>query len=187
MRDVHRRSGAITKASGHEDVDVEDFIAGDELPGLLDTAEPRERTDTPVDPDPDPDPDPGVLTGVPLDDGNDSVAPRSKSQNKRKSGGLSVEFDNLGIDEERSLYDGDRKVILINLDHPMVAAAKAATGINDVSFRRLAYEIAFTQYALALAREVYEKDPAITADDALYEVRDALRRVTAMAAPIYAA
>jgi hypothetical protein len=185
MRDVHRRSGALSRASGDENPEIEDFVAGDEQPGLLDDLQPRERTDTDVDPNPEPTPDPGIQAGAAVEDGVDSVSPRNKGKNRRRSGGLTVEFESLGADEERSLYDADRKAILINLDHPMVAAAKSLGGIDDVSFRRLAFEIAFTQYALVLAKSVYEKDPAITADDALYEVRDALRRVTAMGATLY--
>ncbi|MCK6479620.1 MAG: hypothetical protein L6R43_05550 [Planctomycetes bacterium] len=92
----------------------------------------------------------------------------------------------MGHDEERSRYDEERKVILTNLDHPMVAAALEVGGVNDVTFRRLSYEIAMTQYALALAREVYLRDPGLGPEDVLFEVRDALRRITLKAAILYA-
>lgn len=183
MRDLQVRSGAIAKAGGGGE-DSEDFSEGGSIPGILDRTEPRARTAVPtvtsgVE-------DPGQRRGQPDEEGADDIQPLEEGKkDRRKRGGISVEFGNLGEDEERSHYDTERKVILINLDHPMVDAAKGAGGIEDPSFRRLAYEIAFTQYALAIAREVYERDPAITADDALFEVRDALRRVTAKAASLY--
>lgn len=81
----------------------------------------------------------------------------------------------------------DRKVILVNLDHPAVAAPLNIGGVTDVAFRRLSYIIALTQYAVAVACEIQNRDPNIAADDALFEVRAALRRVTRTAAQLYAA
>jgi hypothetical protein len=91
------------------------------------------------------------------------------------------------VDEDRALYDDRQRIILINLDHPAVAAALAGGGTEDVTFRRLSYEIAFTQYAVALAQEYLKRDPDLDANDILFEVRDALRRVTRKAAYLYQA
>jgi hypothetical protein len=96
-----------------------------------------------------------------------------------------VKYEKLGEAADRSVYTQATKEILINLDHPMVAAALGAGGVEDVGFRRLSYEIAFTQYAVAVAQEVLVRDPDMTADDALFEVRDALRRVTRRGAALY--
>jgi hypothetical protein len=185
MRNIRRRTAVAARTGSEEAEDEADaYRAGDIEPGLLDRVEPRERTDTPVTPGGEE--DPGVPEGESDPEGPDLVEPSGSSgRRKSKTGGLTVDFDHLGEDEERSFYDFDRKQILINLDHPAVVAAKGIGGVDDPAFRRLAYEIAFTQYALAVAREVYETDPAITADDVLFEVRDALRRVTASAAILY--
>ena len=54
-------------------------------------------------------------------------------------------------------------------------------------FRRLSYEIAFSEYAMGLGYEVFKQDPNIPADDLLYEVRSTLNRVAAAAASLYKA
>jgi hypothetical protein len=69
----------------------------------------------------------------------------------------------------------------------MVAAAMGIGGVDDIAFRRLSYEIAFGQYALAVSQEFLKRDPDLTADDVLYEVRDTLRRITRRAANLYEA
>jgi hypothetical protein len=51
-------------------------------------------------------------------------------------------------------YERDNRTIYINLDHPQIAAASRRVGLEDPSFRRLAYEVAFTEYAIALASEM---------------------------------
>jgi hypothetical protein len=52
-------------------------------------------------------------------------------------------------------------------------------------FRRLSYEIAFSEYAMALGYELLKQDLNMPADDLLYEVRSSLNRVAASAAPLY--
>jgi hypothetical protein len=76
---------------------------------------------------------------------------------------------------------------LINLDHPAVKnALRSANGsTDDASFKRLSYELAFTEYALALGYEMTNRDPAMPADDVLYEIRVALNRVSVAAADLY--
>jgi hypothetical protein len=75
--------------------------------------------------------------------------------------------------------------ILINLDHPVVSAALSESGIEESGFRRLSYEIAFSEYAMALGYELLKQDPNMPADDLLYEVRSSLNRVAASAVPLY--
>lgn len=183
MRNVQEQTG-IDTSSGTEAEDDPDYVEGDHEPGLLDDVEERPKTDQPSDWDGE---DPGPRRTGEVGDGPDTVSPEGKGKRRKKKGGLTVRFANLGNDEERSLYDLDTKTILINIDHPAVTAALGLNGVQDVAFQRLAYEIAFTQYALAVAREIYQTDPAITPDDVLFEVRDALRRITVASAPLYAA
>ena len=76
-------------------------------------------------------------------------------------------------------------MILINLDHPVVSAALGERSVEDPTFRRLSYEIAFTEYAMGLGHEVFRQDPNIPADDLLYEVRSSLNRIALSAASLY--
>lgn len=109
-----------------------------------------------------------------------------QGQRKRPRGGFSVDFRNLGDEEDRSLYDSPAITIIINKDHPVVAAALKHDGIESISFRRLSYEIAFSEYAIALSYEMVNRDPAMPADDVLYDIRATLKRITRTAAPLYA-
>lgn len=75
--------------------------------------------------------------------------------------------------------------ILINLDHPVVEAALGDGSVEDPAFRRLSYEIAFAEYAIALAYEMAQVDPEIPADDLLYDVRASLNRIARAAVHLY--
>jgi Histidine kinase-, DNA gyrase B-, and HSP90-like ATPase len=106
---------------------------------------------------------------------------------RRARGGFEVRYDRLGLEEQRSKYDRTSLAILINLDHAAVANALKATGSEDPIFRRLSYEIAFSEYAMALGYELARQDPDMPADDLLYEVRATLNRVSKAAASLYLA
>jgi hypothetical protein len=75
--------------------------------------------------------------------------------------------------------------ILINLDHPVVSAALSDGSVEEIGFRRLSYEIAFSEYAMALGYELLKQDPNMPPDDLLYEVRSSLNRVAASANSLY--
>ena len=96
-----------------------------------------------------------------------------------------VEYRNLGTSEDRSRYEPATLSILINLDHAVVKAALADGNVEDPTFRRLSYEIAFSEYAMALGYERVKEDPNIPADDLLYDVRSSLNRIAAAAAALY--
>jgi len=132
-------------------------------------------------------PDPQIKArGTPNPAGDDSVSPTGGAGKRRKpKGGFSVDYENLGPDEARSMYDDAALRIIINLDHPVVAKALATAGPEDLAFRRLSYEIAFSEYAMALGYEMAGQDPDIPADDLLYEVRSTLNRVSGAAAALY--
>lgn len=125
--------------------------------------------------------------GHPDEEGEAVVSPAGgEGQRKRPRGGFSVDFRNLGEDEDRSMYDSTAMTIIINKDHPVVAAALKREGIESISFRRLSYEIAFSEYSIALSYEMVNRDPAMPADDVLYDIRATLGRITRAAAPLYA-
>lgn len=133
-------------------------------------------------------PDPGVgREGHPKEHGEAAVDPAGGRgiKTRHPRGGFSVDFRHLGDDSDRSKFDRTSLSILINLDHPVVKSALRGGKVEDVSFRRLAYEIAFTEYSVALGYEMAEQDPDIPADDLLYEVRSTLNRVSVSAAPLY--
>lgn len=102
------------------------------------------------------------------------------------AGGFSVDFRNMGAEERRAAYKREERTIYVNLDHPQIAAALAIGGVDDVAFRRLAYEVAFSEYSIALASELaaenYYRDPT----DAIYDIRDTLNRISKSAAALYA-
>jgi len=184
IKAMRRRSGSVAEAGATGGGSEPDSWAeGDQEPGLLDVSHheseaPRiERgREAPVI----------AVPGRPDEDGTDHVSPRGGAGAKpRPRGGLEVHYEHLGADEDRSQYIESSKVILINLDHPMVEAAIGLGGVEDIAFKRLSYEIAFCQYALAVSQEFLKRDPDLTADDVLYEVRDALRRVTRKASNLY--
>ena len=51
--------------------------------------------------------------------------------------------------------------------------------------RPVGYEIAFSEYAMALGYEMTKDDPDMPADDLLYEVRSSLNRVAGAAIGLY--
>ena len=125
--------------------------------------------------------------GSPSETGDSAVDPAGgRGKRRRPRGGFSVEYRDLGEEEDRSKYDPTTLTILINLDHPAVRNAVRSLGVEDANFRRMSYEIAFTEYSVALGYEMAQRDPDIPADDLLYEVRATLNRVAASAAALYA-
>jgi hypothetical protein len=117
-------------------------------------------------------------------DGDRNVGPAGTGRSRLR-GGLSVDFDHYGADYDRYRWDPDARRITINLDHPVVKAAKDLPD-DEATFRRLCYEIAFTGYAVALADLQFERDPARDSSDATFEIRAALRRVWANAGALFA-
>lgn len=99
--------------------------------------------------------------------------------------GFRVEYKPLGKSLERSVYDPTTLTILINLDHNLVSAALGEGSVEDTTFRRLSYEIAFSEYAMGLGYEISSQDPNIPADDLLFEVRSTLNRISSAAIALY--
>lgn len=125
-------------------------------------------------------------SGAKNPDGSDSVSPAGgKGPRPAARGGFTVGYEALGRDSERSKFDIGTLKILINLEHPAVSAAMDIGGVEDIAFKRLSYEIAFTEYALGLAYVLVQQDEDYPASDALYDIRETLRRVAAAAANLY--
>jgi hypothetical protein len=141
-------------------------------------------------------PGPGSENGEPRrlnpivepDEDGDSTghSERRDGQKPRRRGGFQIEFDNQGEGSARAVYQREKRTIYINLDHPQIAAAKQGHGIEDPVFRRLAYEVAFAEYAIALAYELDYREEFPDAADAIYEIRETIHRIAREAAALYA-
>jgi hypothetical protein len=109
------------------------------------------------------------------------------AQGKAKpSGGFDVQFLNMGDQDFRAKYEADQRVINVNLDHPQLATAKASSSIDDPTFKRLAYEVAFSEYAMALAQELANSGEYTELYEPVVDVRRTLDRVSRQAASLYA-
>jgi hypothetical protein len=104
---------------------------------------------------------------------------------KRKRGGFNVEFRNMGKDEARAKYERTDRTIFVNLDHPQIAAALHLTNTEDAVFRRLAYEVAFTEYAIALASELAGTGYILDVMEPVTEIRETVNRLARSAAALY--
>lgn len=185
LRTAVSRPGAASAAAGGASAasDATDvWIEGLDVPGISDDDRAHAQSSNPGGR-----PDPQVpRSGSPDPGGSSLVSPAGgDGKRRRPSGGFAVDHKHLGADEHRSHYDANTMSILINLDHPVVSAALREEGPDSVSFRRLSYEIAFTEYALALSYEMVNRDPQMPADDVLYDVRYTLQRISRAAAALY--
>jgi len=117
-----------------------------------------------------------------------NIGRKSETSSKpQRKGGFNVEFKSLGEDESRAIYDGSNRTIFVNLDHPQLIAAKGEATTEEPLFKKLSYEIAFSEYAFALAHLMngsgYYNEPS----DAIVEVRDTVNRLAKRAASLYQA
>ena len=58
--------------------------------------------------------------------------------------------------------------------------------MEDPIFRRLAYEVAFSEYAIALAQELAKRDEYRDPTDPIFDIRETLNRVARKGASLYA-
>lgn len=103
----------------------------------------------------------------------------------RGRGGFTIEFDNQGAESTRATYQAEKRTIYINLDHPQIAAARQGRSPEDPVFRRLAYEVAFSEYAIAVASELDSRGEYIDASDPIVDIRETINRVARAAASLY--
>jgi hypothetical protein len=197
----NRLSKTRAKARGGSDVhdtsleggeSEDDLIHGGQLPAEM--VEPHGAPAHEDIPAPGPGPGPSASGDVPIVQPSDKVdAPHigkaSGGHNSRPKsrGGFLVEFLNSGPEAHRAYYDRTIRTILINLDHPQISAAKGRDTEDNLPFRRLAYEVAFTEYSVALQRELVERGEYLEMDEPLQEVRSTLDRLARRGAVLYAA
>jgi hypothetical protein len=106
---------------------------------------------------------------------------------KSSRGGFDVQFVNMGATEKRAQYNRDSRTIFVNLDHPQMKAAIGAGATEDIIFRRLAYEVAFGEYAIALAYEMVQANYFLDLDEPINEIRETVNRVAVASAHLYTA
>lgn len=104
---------------------------------------------------------------------------------RKPKGGFDVKFKNMGAEFPRAQYSSDERTIYINLDHPQLESARANRSVDDPVFRRLAYEVASSEYAIALASELCTNGYYIDPSDPIYDIRETLNRVARRGAKLY--
>jgi hypothetical protein len=117
--------------------------------------------------------------------GGEEEADENKKSKPKLRGGFGIKFGHLGEDEARAKYARDERTIFINLEHPQFAAAQSLGSIEDVSFRRLAYEVAFAEYAIALSVEKSAQGEFLEPGEVFYDIRETLNRVARKGAALY--
>jgi hypothetical protein len=191
IRAASSRKGAAKSqvAASPAGSEPDEWTIGIQKPGTLVKPQKKEPGESAAPPTSRPErPPPEVQPrGQPDPAGDNAVDPVSGDQGKRRrpQGGFRVEYKPLGVDAERSVYDPSTLTILINLDHPLVRAALGDGSVEDPAFRRLSYEIAFSEYAMGLGYELSQQDPNMPPDDLLYEVRSTLNRISVAAVALY--
>jgi len=181
-----RRKGFDIGPQSQLDVDALELIFGSDLPANI------------VAPEGDPGSEGGSQTGGDIPR---SLAPqveatssdtemkgrRAKARNGRISGrgGFNVEFKPMGIDEKRARYVRDERAIYINLDHPQLVVARGGGTIEDTIFKKLAYEVAFTEYAIVLASELNSNGEYTDTSDAIVDIRETVNRIARKSAQLY--
>jgi hypothetical protein len=189
IRAASSRKGAARSqvAATATDNEPDDWTRGIEIPGVLvgtPRKDPNANVENPALPKLTPEVQP---RGHPDPLGDNAVDPVGGKEGKRRRsrGGFRVEYKALGADADRSVYDPITLTIFINLEHPVVAAALGDGHVEDTTFRRLSYEIAFSEYAMGLGYELSQQDPNMPPDDLLYEVRSTLNRISTAAVALY--
>lgn len=111
--------------------------------------------------------------------------PSGPDRQSRPRGGFQVRFDHLGDESNRALYVTDDRTIYINLDHPQLVTARADGSLEDPVFLQLAYEVAFSEYAVALTSELERRGEYIDPSDPIVAIRETLNRVARRGATLF--
>jgi hypothetical protein len=127
---------------------------------------------------------PEVLSGMPNAEKRGRPAGGSGTRPKPR-GGFQVSFRNSGAESDRALYVSNDRTIYINLDHPQIVAARGAGSVEEPTFRRLAYEVAFAEYAIALATELERQGEYFDLTDPIVDIRSTLNRLARKGAHLY--
>lgn len=106
------------------------------------------------------------------------------------SGGFRIEIAQYGHEIWRSYYFPEERLIQVNLDYPSVREAMLSDSVTGPFFKALEYEIAFSEYATALTRQVIRGErnaDVATPEGAVKFVSETMNRLSRHTAPLYAA
>lgn len=113
--------------------------------------------------------------------------PTKPSKRHPSGGGFKVQYRENGPEAPRAFYESETRTIYINLDHPQVVAAKANGDTEDPTFKRLSYEIAFTEYAIGFAQEYADNKYYSDFDEPLFDIRDRIDKLARRASDVFRA
>ena len=121
-------------------------------------------------------------------DSSDATVDQTKGRPRRNpnAGGFKVDFANMGAEEARAKYERDNRTIFINPEHPQISTARHRGGLDDPSFRRLSFEVAFSEYAIALASEMAGAGHYLDPVDPITDIRATINRLAVAGAKLYA-
>ena len=126
---------------------------------------------------------------VPSAEGQASGRYEASERNRHRSaGGFDVRYRSNGVDAPRASYEREFRTIYINLDHPQLQAAHGGrpTPIDDGNFRRLSFEVAFTEYAIGFAQENATAGYYLDFQDPLIDMRERIDSLSRRAAHLFA-
>jgi len=109
-----------------------------------------------------------------------------KEGHSSSRGGFNVEFKTMGAEESRAIYTREERTIYVNLDHPQLVAAKGNNSVEDPLFRKISYEVAFSEYAIALAHELDARDEYMDPSDPILDIRETINRIARKATSLFA-
>jgi len=114
----------------------------------------------------------------PKEDGN-TTGQQERDAKRKHGGGVDVEYQSLGLAEHRARFLPEHGMIVINLDHPQLAKSlvESDVGLDGASFKKLSREVAFTEYAIALARMREEVGHYVDAQEPLFDIRETIDRL----------
>jgi len=191
LRKAHSRAAGGTdlgysEPSGEQDYDF--VFGGGELAEVIaPSGSPGSEGGGGSDGDEPRDLNPAVQPGSEQDPKIGKTAGGGGSTRRRPRGGFSIDFRGMGELVDRAEYNRDERQIVINLDHPQFSAALGSGTIEDLTFRRLACEVAFTEYAIALAIELAQREEYFEITDPIVDIRATINRVARLAASLYEA
>jgi hypothetical protein len=136
------------------------------------TAQPEPEEDEPVR-----EPVPRPRQRDPFGEGRgESLRPNGGPKRRRPGGGFKIDFEHNLAAAPRSRYLESELLILVNLDHPELAAAHRDG--DTPLFRMLAFEAAAQEYSFATAYVRIEEDTSIDPSDILEYVRATMESLT---------
>jgi hypothetical protein len=180
------RGDDLRTAAHVQEIGDELFLPGGEEPAKFSSEEVILNTDTdrPIGPPPR-EPQPTVEPAA-VDEAETSGHAQPTEPSKRHpSGGFKVQYRENGSESPRAFYERESRIIYINLDHPQVDAAKGDGETDEPTFKRLSYEIAFTEYAIGLAQEYADNYQFSDFDEPLFEIRDRIDKLARRASIVF--